>query len=166
MSPHDRNGGEPAWCDRMKAVDELLAAVRTRGPHAVASHPAAARLGGLDGALRYLHGRWVTLLGAAIDEVLEAGDRPVLDSVWTAWEGLGAARPELAVVLAHHAHHSAVRRADASHRRLLASVSRLPAARLPGFSTAHTHDTGPGCPRPAGAGMRGVAALITEGPGG
>ncbi|HET9731219.1 MAG TPA: hypothetical protein VFP54_00970 [Acidimicrobiales bacterium] len=153
-----RAGDRAAWHQRMDAAEELLEAARAYGPSAVATHPALDSLGGLDGALRYLHGRWVTLFGVAIDQGLDAWRMPVLDTAWRAWKELAAAQPVLAAVLVHHGRHAAVRQADVSHRRLLASVSGVPRAQLPGFCPARTGCSRPGLLQPAGGGVGGGRA--------
>ena len=90
---------------------------------ALPEHPDLPVLGGLDGALTYLHRRWVTGFGVALDRELEAGSPPGPATLAGICRRMAAEQPGLTRILEHHASHPALREAREHHRRLLADVT-------------------------------------------
>jgi hypothetical protein len=128
----------PMWLQRQDAMSILV----ELGHPDVDGHPVLEVFGGLDQALRYVHGCWVTHVGVALDQEAEAVGGPWMAIAWHAWARTEAAHPRLAAILAFHAGHPAIRQADEAHRRLLAGSAGCNTADLPSFDAAHddAHD--------------------------
>ena len=119
------------------AERRILDEVERTGRVDLASHPdTTAVFGGLAPLLRYLHGRWVLHIGAALDD--EGGGIASADDFDDAWERVTRRHPALAEVLAAHALHPVVRHGRQRHTRLLAAAGlavRLPAWNSPRVMT-------------------------------
>ena len=92
----------------------------------LADHPGLWTLGGLEGALAYLHRRWVTAFGAALDQELEAGSLPAPATLARVCRRVADDQPGLTRILEYHASHPAVREAREHHRRLLSEATGGP----------------------------------------
>ncbi|HMC39662.1 MAG TPA: hypothetical protein VKI19_08370 [Acidimicrobiales bacterium] len=103
-----------------------------------------AAFGGLGPALAYLHGRWVTQVGVAVDAALEADGTDPVGDVHRAWQQVGERRPGLAAILAAHATHPAVGDADRRHRDVIASAIGCRPGDLPSFARPASQERDPG----------------------
>lgn len=140
MLPRTRSGGgagrdagtpvaaRPGWMQRMDAARSIVAWVEAdpRRASGIGEHPGLAMLGGLDRALAYLHRRWVTAFGVALDLEIEAGSPPGPATLARVCRRLAAEQPGLRLILEHHASHPAVREGRKHHRRLLTDVTGSP----------------------------------------
>jgi hypothetical protein len=127
-APQRRAAPPSRWQARMEAGQRILAAVDpapTAAP-AIEDHPDLGELGGLHGALAYLHDRWVTLFGVALDSELEDGGLPTPGATGRAARRVAARQPALVRVLDQYSSHPAVREGRARHRRLLEDVAGGP----------------------------------------
>jgi len=89
--------------------------------------------GGLDQALAYLHGRWVTYVGAAADAEAERGSEDPVEVVRQAWRRVMSDHPGLLDILVRHSDAPVLAEADARHRQRVASGAGCRPDELPSF---------------------------------
>lgn len=142
---------------RAEAARALERAALTGGADIV-DRPELAAFDGLDTALEYLHGRWVTHLGVAVDATLEASLAEPVTAIHLGWERVRSSHAGLAAILARHSTHPAVAVADQRHRAVLAAAIGCRPDQLPSF-------TGPGSV-PAKSVASGARAALVATPRG
>lgn len=129
-----RTSAAPSVGDR-QALARLLEDIATSEGPDLSSRVEVAAFGDLHGALAYLHRRWVTRLGVAVDEEMEAGAEP-RTAPWRAWKQVAQQHPGLASILDHYAEDPAVVAAERRHSNLLASAVGCGPQELPHFGAA------------------------------